>query len=88
MESNVHFLLGVHLESPAADPLVFRFQQSLHATELLEIRVPKFRAEKLGKEGLIDALVTHYVQQHPFEEERIGRENVRMGIRAAMDRWD
>lgn len=88
MESNAHLLLGVHLENPATDPLVFRFQQSLHAAESLEVRVPKSKAEALGKGGLIDALATHYVQQHPAEEERIGREMVRRVIRAAMDRWD
>lgn len=88
MESNARFLLGVHLEDPTADPLVFRFQQELLTDERIDVQVSKAKAEALKKEGLVDALSTHYIQEFPSEEERIGREAVRRCIRAAIERWE
>ncbi|MDB5268745.1 MAG: hypothetical protein JWP58_1785 [Hymenobacter sp.] len=84
MESNARFVIGVFLEDPKADPLVFLFQQALFEQERIGVAVPRAEADKMGPSQLAGAVTDYYLQKYPEEIERVGRGTVLGAVERAM----
>ena len=48
MESNARFVLGVFVEAPQAESLVFFFQRALVEAEHIGVAVPRAQVEQMG----------------------------------------
>ncbi|MDO7849016.1 hypothetical protein Q5H92_21810 [Hymenobacter sp. M29] len=86
MESNATFIIGICLEDPAADPLTFTFQQDLSGKRTCAVRVPRGLRDALASDAFADYLTDRYLQQHPTETERLGRERLRGAVERAIRR--
>lgn len=84
MTSPDHFQLGVSLVDPAAPLIELEFQQELYQEDRITIRAPRGLFEELGVVGFAEHVADYYLQEHPTEAERVGRDTVVQAVKDAI----
>lgn len=85
MASHAHFLIGVSLVDPAADPIVLEFQQEPYQQDRIAVHAPRGLYRQLGPAAFAEHMTDYYLEQHPAELERVGRAAVLQAVRDATE---
>jgi hypothetical protein len=84
MTSPENFQLGVSLVDPQANSLQLEFQQELYQEDRITIQAPRGLYEELGVDGFAAHIADYYLQEHPSEIKRVGRNIVVQAVKDAI----
>ncbi|NML65267.1 hypothetical protein HHL22_08630 [Hymenobacter sp. RP-2-7] len=84
MSTDDHFLIGVSLVDPAADPIVLEFQQELYQADRVAVRAPRGLYQQLGAAAFAEHVADYYLAEHPAEAVRVGRAAVVQAVQDAI----
>ncbi|MGI4834139.1 MAG: hypothetical protein ACRYFK_11830 [Janthinobacterium lividum] len=84
MNAADHFVIGVSLVDPAADPIVLEFQQELYQADRVAVRAPRGLYQQLGAAAFAAHVADYYLAEHPTETARVGRAAVVQAVQDAI----